>query len=58
LTDALNAEGLPWTEWFMHNGVFDLSALPPMGVFYNRMSASSHTRGHRFSAELTAWVLA
>jgi hypothetical protein len=27
-------------------------------VFYNRMSASSHTRDHRFSAELTAAVLA
>jgi biotin carboxylase len=27
-------------------------------VFYNRMSASSHTREHRFSAELTAGVLA
>jgi hypothetical protein len=27
-------------------------------VFYNRMSASSHTRGHRFAPELTAAVLA
>jgi biotin carboxylase len=27
-------------------------------VFYNRMSASSHTRDHRFSAEFTAGVLA
>jgi hypothetical protein len=58
LADALNAEGLPWTEWFMHDGVFDLSAPPPGGVFYNRMSASSHTRNHRYSAELTACVLA
>ena len=35
-----------------------LSAAPPEGVFYNRMSASSHTRGHRYAAELTGGVLA
>lgn len=39
-------------------GTFDLSSPPPEGVFYNRMSASSHTRNHRYSAELTASVLA
>ena len=33
-------------------------ATPPPGVFYNRMSASSHTRGHRYAAELTGGVLA
>ncbi|MGA3005389.1 MAG: alpha-L-glutamate ligase [Acetobacteraceae bacterium] len=58
LAEALDARGLPWVEWFMHNGTFDLAAPPPEGVFYNRMSASSHTRDHRFSAELTACVLA
>jgi hypothetical protein len=58
LAEALGARGLPWTEWFMHAGTFDLAAPPPEGVFYNRMSASSHTRDHRFSAELTAGVLA
>ncbi len=58
LADALDALGLPWTEWFLHNATFDLAAPPPEGVFYNRMSASSHTRDHRFSAELTACVLA
>jgi len=30
---------------------------PPQGVFYNRMSASSHTRGHRYAPEYTAVVL-
>jgi hypothetical protein len=35
-----------------------LSRPPPDGVFYNRMSASSHTRDHRYAAELTASVLA
>jgi len=58
LAEAFERAGLEWTEWFLHEGSFDLAAPPPEGVFYNRMSASSHTRGHRFSAELTAAVLA
>ena len=58
LAEAFDRAGLPWTEWFLHEGSFDLAAPPPEGVFYNRMSASSHTRDHRFSAELTAAVLA
>jgi hypothetical protein len=58
LAEAFNQRGLPWTEWFLDAGSFDLAAPPPEGVFYNRMSASSHTRDHRFSAELTAAVLA
>jgi hypothetical protein len=58
LADALNRQGLPWRDWFLDRGVFDLSRPPPEGVFYNRMSASSHTRDHRFAAELTAAVLA
>lgn len=58
LARALDAEGLPWRQWFLDKGAFDLSAPPPEGIFYSRMSASSHTRDHRFSAELTAGVLA
>jgi D-alanine-D-alanine ligase-like ATP-grasp enzyme len=58
LAAALAAERLPWRDWFLDRGVFDLAAAPPEGVFYNRMSASSHTRGHRHAAELTASVLA
>lgn len=58
LAHAFDQRGLPWAEWFLHEATFDLSAPPPEGVFYNRMSASSHTRDHRFSAELTACVLA
>ena len=58
LARALDAEGLPWRQLFLDRGVFDLSAAPPEGVFYNRMSASSHTRDHRYAAELTASVLA
>jgi len=58
LARAFDAEHLPWRDWFLDRGIFDLSAAPPEGVFYNRMSASSHTRDHRFAAELTACVLA
>jgi hypothetical protein len=58
LADALDREGLLWREWFLDHGLFDLSRPPPEGIFYNRMSASSHTRDHRFAAELTAAVLA
>jgi hypothetical protein len=58
LAKALDAEHLPWRDWFLDRGVFDLSMPPPEGVFYNRMSASSHTRDHRYAAELTASVLA
>jgi hypothetical protein len=58
LAQAFDQRRLPWTEWFLDAGTFDLAAPPPEGVFYNRMSASSHTRDHRFSAELTAAVLA
>ena len=58
LAKALAAERLPWRDWFLDRGVFDLAHPPPEGVFYNRMSASSHTRDHRYAAELTAAVLA
>jgi hypothetical protein len=58
LAKALDAERLPWRDWFLDRGIFDLSRPPPEGVFYNRMSASSHTRDHRYAAELTASVLA
>src|SRR5690349_21586098 len=58
LAAALKRQALPWRDWFLDRGVFDLSQPPPAGVFYNRMSASSHTRDHRYAAELTASVLA
>ena len=58
LATALDQRALPWTDWFLHEGAWDLSAPPPEGIFYNRMSASSHTRDHRYSAELTAGLLA
>jgi hypothetical protein len=58
LREAFDALGRPYTEWFIADGTLDLGTAPPQGVFYNRMSASSHTRGHRYAAELTGGVLA
>lgn len=58
LLSALAARGLPHDDWFLDEGMLDLSRPPPDGVFYNRMSASSHTRDHRYSPEYTAAVLA
>jgi hypothetical protein len=58
LERELNALGEPWVGWHLGRGKLDLDAPPPPGIFYNRMSASSHTRGHRYSPELTAGVLA
>lgn len=58
LRQAFAELGTPYKEWFLDEGALDLSEPPPEGVFYNRMSASSHTRGHRYSAEYTGAVLA
>ncbi|MGR3763353.1 ATP-grasp domain-containing protein [Rossellomorea sp. NS-SX7] len=57
LTARLNELGLPYEEWFLDQGVVDLTEIPPDGVFYNRISASSHTRDHRYAPELTESVL-
>lgn len=58
LRAAFDERGLSYEEWFLDRGVVDLREPPPEGVFYNRMSASSHTRNHRFGPEYTAAVLA
>ena len=58
LRGAFEELGLPFEEWHLDKGLVDLSAAPPEGVFYNRMSASSHTRGHRYAPEYTGAVLA
>jgi hypothetical protein len=58
LFEALKARDLPFEDWHLDTGLIDSRAIPPEGVFYNRMSASSHTRDHRFAPELTRQVLA
>jgi glutathione synthase/RimK-type ligase-like ATP-grasp enzyme len=58
LRAAFTELALPFSEWFIDEGTLDLAAAPPRGIFYNRMSASSHTRNHRYAPELTAATLA
>lgn len=57
LTKRLEELKVPYELWHLDEGIVDLTAAPPEGVFYSRMSASSHTRNHRYAPELTAGVL-
>ena len=57
LRAAFAEQGLPHDEWFLDQGQVPFDQAPPAGVFYNRMSASSHTRGHRYGPELAHLVL-
>jgi hypothetical protein len=58
LLRELHVLGYPYRDWHLGTGTLDLDQIPPPGVFYSRMSASSHTRGHRYAPELTGGVLA
>ena len=48
---------IPYEAWHLDEGIVNLSAAPPEGIFYNRMSASSHTRNHRYAPELAGAVI-
>jgi hypothetical protein len=54
---AFDAAVVPHEQWLLGDGVLDLSEPPPPGVFWSRMSASSHTRGHPLAKEHTRGVL-
>ena len=49
--------GAPFSEWHIEKKKFDFSKKSPDGIFYNRMSASAHSRGHRYAPEKTKEVL-
>lgn len=55
---ALDAAGVPHEQWLLGEAVLDLDEPPPAGVFWSRMSASSHTRGHPHAKDQTRGVLA
>ncbi|PCJ80530.1 MAG: alpha-L-glutamate ligase [Bacteroidetes bacterium] len=57
LKDELEKLNMPYETWFVDELELDLNSTPPYGVFYNRMSASSHTRGHRYAPEMTGAML-
>ena len=54
---AFDAAGLDWQEWLLISGAIDLDVAPPEGIFWNRLSGSSHTRGHELSKDYTRAVL-
>lgn len=58
LLEELAVLGYPFRDWHLARGELEVGSAPPPGVFYSRMSASSHTRGHRYAPEYTACVLA
>jgi hypothetical protein len=58
LAAAFDAAGLPHEQWLLGEAVLDLDEVPPGGVFWSRMSASSHTRGHPHAKDQTRGVLA
>jgi hypothetical protein len=55
---ALQAAGVPYEQWLLGEAAVDLAQVPPAGVFWSRMSASSHTRDHPFAKDQTRGVLA
>ena len=57
LQKRLEQLNLPYELWHLDEGTVNLQEAPPEGVFYSRMSASSHTRDHRYAPELTGAVL-
>ncbi len=57
LASAFDRAGVPHQEWRLGEGALDLDDRPPAGVFWSRMSASSHSRGHPFAKDQTRGVL-
>ena len=57
LRAELRGLGVEFEDWHVEKANIDLGKSPPEGIFYNRMSASSHARGHRYAPEFTATIL-
>ncbi|MFS1663118.1 ATP-grasp domain-containing protein [Streptococcus sp. zg-JUN1979] len=57
ITKWLDEAGVAYELWDLSKGRLNLAKEPPQGIFYNRMSASSHTRGHRYAPEYTQQVI-
>lgn len=58
--EAFDRAGVEFREIFLTQGGITLDSIPPNGVFWSRLSASSHTRDNAFSKEygraLLAWL--
>jgi hypothetical protein len=57
LASAFDAAGVAHEQWLLGDGILDLDSEPPAGVFWSRMSASSHTRGHPLAKDQARGVL-
>jgi hypothetical protein len=61
LLEILQARNIKYTLWAINSTVngesIDFSLAPPEGVFFNRMSCSSHTRGHHYAVGYTRLIL-
>lgn len=55
--NAFQDAGVDCEEWLLITGMLDLASEPPEGVFWNRLSGSSHTRDHIHSKDYTRAVL-
>jgi hypothetical protein len=55
---AFDAEGVEHEQWLLGAGSLDLDDAPPPGVYWSRMSASAHTRGHAHSKDHARAVFA
>lgn len=62
LEKALKAEGFEYRLVEINHGILDPSETPPDGIWINRLSPSSHTRGHdatvALGREYLAWLKA
>jgi hypothetical protein len=60
LKAAFDAEGVPVEEILLVDGQIDLGAEPRPGVYWSRLSASAHTRGHDktkdYARALLGWL--
>lgn len=58
IRSALEDANLPYINWHIDEIIhIDYNTPPPIGLFWNRMSPSSHHRGHKNFAEKTAQIL-
>lgn len=56
--EAFKRVGASFSEIDLSSGSIDLSKAPPKGVFFSRMSASSHTRNHKHAKEYARAIFA
>lgn len=55
--EAFGKAGIAFSEIMLTQGSIDLDSPPPEGVFWSRLSASSHTRGNIYSKDYGRAVL-